>query len=58
MLQALDQCGVDQAEELVMFYDPNEETSELVQKILQVNVNCLDERQIMQILLNLTGLSK
>mgnify|MGYP003375577705 CR=1 FL=1 len=58
VLQALDQCGVDQAEELVMFYDPNEETSELVQKILQVNVNCLDERQIMQILLNLTGLSK
>ena len=58
VLQALDQCGVDQAEELVTFYDPNEETSELVQKILQVNVNCLDERQIMQILLNLTGLSK
>lgn len=58
VMQALEQCEIDQAEELVTFYDPNEETSELVQKILQVNVNCLDERQIMEILLNLTGINK
>ena len=40
-------CGPGR-ESCRMFYDLNEETSELVQKILQVNVNCLDQRQIMQ----------
>lgn len=58
VLQALEQCNIEQAEEMLTFYDPNEEISTLVQNILKVNVNCLDERQIMQILLNLTGLSK
>lgn len=58
VLQALEQCNINQAEEMLTFYDPNEETSTLVQNILKVNVNCLDERQIMEILLNLTGISK
>lgn len=58
VLQALEQCNINQAEEMLTFYDPNEETSTLVQNILKVNVNCLDERQIMEILLNLTGINK
>lgn len=58
VLQALEQCNINQAEEMLTFYDPNEETSTLVQNILKVNANCLDERQIMEILLNLTGINK
>lgn len=58
VVRSVAECGIYNPEEIMTFYDPEDEVSTLVQNILKVNVNCLDERQIMNILLNLTGIRK
>lgn len=52
------ECGIENPNEILFFYNPDQEISALAQQILQVNVICLDERKIMDILLKLTGIRK
>lgn len=52
------ECGIENPNEILFFYDPDQEIGTLAQEITRVNVVCLDERQIMDILLKLTGIRK